>query len=589
TPVAVAPPLPRLVRPRLLGRLEELTVSHAPGFTGAHLAALAVALPSLRRLTVSHCRSLVDLAFLPEIQRRQQRIGGGGGRGGGGGGKGAGAGESDRNVGSGGHERGEEDERELEEEEEEDGDEEKLQTEGCVEEGATEGVGGGGEGGEGEAAGRSIAEASEAGGRGEEEGRGKARRGGKGAARRRAKSAAAAVEMSDNIVDNSAVNAAGEEQGDHNGDHSSRGHRRAAGKQKDDGGGGGKLNRKARAAAKKNRSKLQDDTEMAGGGGGGDGVGRGISAEARGGKGGGKDGSKAGQRGDAFGEDDAEDVFQGMEFRVDGKTRDKLERLAAVLPREPGRKKQGRPSCIRFLQEACPRSAAECPWAHLAMHASILAPPKTLKFKPLVTHAQEPSKSSNKRATPPLAAGAKSTAPVAPRSATTKTKQPQPAAAAAAAAGEATATRTTAAVATAAALSRGDANSVASFATAEMEMEMEEAFSSMSVLTDDDSFTDAAAGGGADGQTADVCFKNLQFLEIHDCPALKTLEGLRCPALAAARVTSCRELTSLNLEAAVLSHLNLSGCIRLEPWELKSSSSSGGSSSSSLSELQVCV
>ena len=73
-----------------------------------------------------------------------------------------------------------------------------------------------------------------------------------------------------------------------------------------------------------------------------------------------------------------------------------------------------------------------------------------------------------------------------------------------------------------------------------------------------------------------------QFLEIHDCVALKTLEGLRCPSLAGASVTSCRELTSLNLEAAVMSHLNLTGCVRLEPWEL---TSPGGS----LSELQVCV
>ncbi|CAM9732322.1 unnamed protein product, partial [Ectocarpus fasciculatus] len=80
---------------------------------------------------------------------------------------------------------------------------------------------------------------------------------------------------------------------------------------------------------------------------------------------------------------------------VDGKTRDKLERLAAALPREPGRKKVGRPSCIRFLQDKCPNSARDCVWAHLPMH-----PPKTLKFKPLISHAQEPASarsSSSKR------------------------------------------------------------------------------------------------------------------------------------------------------------------------------------------------
>lgn len=47
-------------------RLEELTVSHAPGFTGAHLAALADGVPFLRRLSVSHCRSLVDLSRLTD-------------------------------------------------------------------------------------------------------------------------------------------------------------------------------------------------------------------------------------------------------------------------------------------------------------------------------------------------------------------------------------------------------------------------------------------------------------------------------------------------------------------------------------------
>lgn len=61
----------------------------------------------------------------------------------------------------------------------------------------------------------------------------------------------------------------------------------------------------------------------------------------------------------------------------------------------------------------------------------------------------------------------------------------------------------------------------------------------------------------------------LKFLEIHSCPGLKRLEGLRCPSLAVARVTACRELTSFKLEeASVLSHLDLSGCVRLEPWEL---------------------
>ncbi|CAN0455593.1 unnamed protein product, partial [Ectocarpus sp. 8 AP-2014] len=58
--------------------------------------------------------------------------------------------------------------------------------------------------------------------------------------------------------------------------------------------------------------------------------------------------------------------------------------------REPGRKKVGRPSCIRFLQDKCPNSARDCSWAHLPMH-----PPKTLKFKPLVTHAQEPASASS--------------------------------------------------------------------------------------------------------------------------------------------------------------------------------------------------
>lgn len=61
----------------------------------------------------------------------------------------------------------------------------------------------------------------------------------------------------------------------------------------------------------------------------------------------------------------------------------------------------------------------------------------------------------------------------------------------------------------------------------------------------------------------------MKFLEIHSCLALKRLEGLRCPALAVARVTDCRELTSFKLEeTSVLSHLDLAGCVRLQPWEL---------------------
>lgn len=43
--------------------------------------------------------------------------------------------------------------------------------------------------------------------------------------------------------------------------------------------------------------------------------------------------------------------------------------------REPGRKQVGRPSCIRFLQDKCPNSAAECTWAHLPMHVRIACLP----------------------------------------------------------------------------------------------------------------------------------------------------------------------------------------------------------------------
>lgn len=50
-----------------------------------------------------------------------------------------------------------------------------------------------------------------------------------------------------------------------------------------------------------------------------------------------------------------------------------------------------------------------------------------------------------------------------------------------------------------------------------------------------------------------------------------------------ARVTGCRELTSLGLEeASVLSHLDLTGCVRLEPWKLPAADSS-------LAELRVRV
>lgn len=60
-----------------------------------------------------------------------------------------------------------------------------------------------------------------------------------------------------------------------------------------------------------------------------------------------------------------------------------------------------------------------------------------------------------------------------------------------------------------------------------------------------------------------------QFLDIHACSGLKRLGGLRCPSLAVARVTACRELTELSLEAPTLSQLDVSGCVRLEPWDVR--------------------
>lgn len=43
-------------------RLEDLTISHAPKFTGAHFVALATALPLLRSLSVSSCRGFLRAA-----------------------------------------------------------------------------------------------------------------------------------------------------------------------------------------------------------------------------------------------------------------------------------------------------------------------------------------------------------------------------------------------------------------------------------------------------------------------------------------------------------------------------------------------
>lgn len=197
---------------------------------------------------------------------------------------------------------------------------------------------------------------------------------------------------------------------------------------------GDKVSRKEARAAAKKKSPVEED----GGGGGGGRRGRDDALDGE------EDCGK-----------DGEDACQGLEFRVDGKTRVKLERLAAALPRcgdstiepergvllggeilvrcmrvhvhvlrvsllstyqyptipttnhnnwfllvstqpqfsffrlcsvfvlrlalaglvhrEPGRKKAGagRPSCIRFLQDKCPRSAAECAWAHLPMHVRV--------------------------------------------------------------------------------------------------------------------------------------------------------------------------------------------------------------------------
>lgn len=81
---------------------------------------------------------------------------------------------------------------------------------------------------------------------------------------------------------------------------------------------------------------------------------------------------------------------------------------------------------------------------------------------------------------------------------------------------------------------------------------------------------------------------NTKFLDIHDCPRLKELNGLCCPALAVARITSCRELCSLALNAPMASRLDLSGCVRLGPWELGKNGDGGvGGVGGSLCNLQV--
>ena len=85
--------------------------------------------------------------------------------------------------------------------------------------------------------------------------------------------------------------------------------------------------REARAVAKK-----KAPLEECGGGGGG-------CEHFAGSRGKGKRGVCGGRRGrdDALEDEqlgeDGEDFCQGLEFRVDGKTRVKLERLAAALPR----------------------------------------------------------------------------------------------------------------------------------------------------------------------------------------------------------------------------------------------------------------
>ncbi|CAM9785886.1 unnamed protein product [Scytosiphon promiscuus] len=553
---AVAPSLhqPTLspLLPQLLG-LEELAVSNAPGLTGAHVAALAEALPFLRRLSLSGCRSLVEIA--PSSGRRGDGVTGGWVADGGGSIDGV------LRVDEGG--QGEEEEGEEEgdegEEDEEDGKLEGEEGEGDeAEEGAERGPPSGGDAQRLE----EHEEDEEIGGLGgREEGHPEEQsppvlvpKGKSGGRRRRKASIGSAGADSDadrhdkrpakNGEDDDLSTAKGGKSG-----------RRKVG---DDGGGGGggggrrkdkgepRVTRKeARAAAKKQHGsgRLEDGTgveaagEITGGARGGKGK--------RGGRGGG--GGKRGQEDDVLEDDgsggDGGDVCQGLEFRVDGKTRVKLERLAAALPREPGRKQAGRPSCIRFLQDKCPNSAADCTWAHLPMH-----PPKTLKFKPLITHAQEPSSSASTKRNP------------APRSqpattATSRSKSPRR-------------------HGSAAVITSGSVGGTAA-----------------GTVTGSTVGFGGGNDGGGDGGAAAVRFQNLQFLEIHSCPGLKRLEGLRCPALAVARVTSCRELAALGLEeASVLSHLDLSGCVRLEPWELPPPVLGGAASSDrTLADLRVVV
>ncbi|CAN0426887.1 unnamed protein product, partial [Pylaiella littoralis] len=208
-------------------------------------------------------------------------------------------------------------------------------------------------------------------------------------------------------------------------------------------------------------------------------------------------------------------------------------------------------------------------------------PPKTLKFKPLIAHAQEPSPS---------------TSSAAKRSSTTSRSQPEP-----------TPPLPTAAAAAAISTSRwkspprrctpdggggrsGGTSTGSSAAYAERGGRRREGAGAGAGLLGFDQRGAAAAGGGGEGG-AEVYFESLQFLEIHSCSGLKVLEGLKCPALAVARVTSCRELISVKLEgASVLSHLDLSGCVRLERWgmlppppppSMSSSSSATGAAASS--------
>ncbi|CAM9198822.1 unnamed protein product [Ectocarpus sp. 13 AM-2016] len=312
-----------------------------------------------------------------------------------------------------------------------------------------------------------------------------------------------------------------------------------------------------------------------------------AAGDGRGGRGKRGGGKRAqGDGDDDYGEDGG-DVCQGLEFRVDGKTRDKLERLAAALPREPGRKKVGRPSCIRFLQNKCPNSARDCSWAHLPMH-----PPKTLKFKPLITHAQEPASASSSSTKRNVSSSRSQPLPPPPQaSAASRSRSPRSrrpdggrcggnGAGSSAAVFEAAAGRGQRAGAGGGGGGGGGGG---------------REFERTGRTAGFESRRDGSRGG--DRSAPEVCFKNLQFLEIHSCPGLKRLEGIRCPALAVARVTACRELSSLGLEEAfVLSHLDLAGCLRLEPWELPpptppggNAASSGGASSTSLAELRVVV